>query len=145
MPQIAAEPKPAETAHKRRRGRLYEAPDSMSMDRAAKVFGVSPKTLAGRLEQARYKPDAAGNWTILQCHKALSGDYDAEKTREMKSRADLNEIEIRKLNGELVDKAELIRQWQPKFVEMVRFIKSAPIPEDLQIQLQTQLEEVLSK
>lgn len=113
-----------------------------TIERACYEFGINPRTLSGRLKQAGTDPDAAGHFTTKQIVQAIYNDLESERIRETRSKADLNEQEFRKRQGLLVDVDEFSREWEPRFVSMVRIVKSSKLTEDEQNQLLGELSQV---
>lgn len=114
-----------------------------TIEQACYEFAINPRTLSGRIRQAGIDPDADGKFTTQQIVRAIYNDLESERIREIRSKADLNEQELQTKSGQLVDKNEIVKAWQGRFVSMVRIIKSSKLTEDEQIQLLSELSEVL--
>jgi hypothetical protein len=98
-----------------------------TIERAAPEFGLNPRTLSARLKQSNLDPSADGTWTTQQIVRAIYNDLESERIRETRSKADLNEQELRKRNGELVDIEDFCKKFEPIYVNCARIVKSSKL------------------
>lgn len=81
-------------------------PITLKLDRAAEEFDIDRRTLAKLFSAAEIVPAAGDEYTILQCHRAIAGNLEAEKIRETRHRAnilEMEEAEKRKTLGSVVE------------------------------------------
>lgn len=78
-----------------------EPSDKLSLHFAAKAFGIGRETLGRALTKAGITGD---DITILNCHRALSGDADlaSARARDLNAAAELKELKVQKQRGDLI-------------------------------------------
>ena len=107
----------------------------LKLSAAANEFKIERHTLAARLTAASIKPDEDDKYTIPQLCQAVYGDYEIEKTRESKERADKLALENGVSRKELIPACDVIRVWS--------FIITAFRDRVLAAQLSTELRDEL--
>ena len=99
---------------------------------AAAEFGLSDKTLAGRIRKQGLKPGEDGLFSTKQICDAVFGNLDSEKLRLVKESANEKEIKNRQAMRELVPAAEFLEVIQAGFRSLVAGILQSDLPRDAQ-------------
>lgn len=81
----------------------------LSLEHASIAFAVSKETLRRGLIALDAETGVGILYPLRTIYRALTGDLDAEKTRETRARADLLEMERKQKQGELVPMSEVDR------------------------------------
>lgn len=100
-------------------------------------IGINPRTLAGRLKQGSIDPDTDGTYSTKQIIQAIYNDLESERIRELRSKSALNELELRRKEGELIDLEDFAKRYEPIFTNLVRIVKSSKMTEDEQNEILT--------
>ena len=74
----------------------------LNVTQAAGEFGVDTRTLRKRIRQAGVEPGMDGKYSIKQICAAVFGDLAGQRTREVKAKADLLEIELAKERQQVI-------------------------------------------
>ena len=92
---------------------------TLSLDRAAEEFDIDRRTLAKLFSSAEIQPASPDGYTLLQVHRAIAGDLEAEKIRSERAKADLLEIELAEKRGSVVE-VETVKELGAKVMLAVR-------------------------
>jgi hypothetical protein len=96
----------------------------LTIQKAATEFGVSRETVKRRLNAAGIEP--AKTYTLKQIVSALHTPMDAQRIREVRGRAALLEMEVKKRREALVEKSEIERILQLAIEACRAVIKRLP-------------------
>jgi hypothetical protein len=110
-------------------------PIRWTVNRAADEFGLDRHALSGRLKRSDECPGPDNLFSTQQICRVVFGDLESERIREVRSKADLNEQQLRKQAGQLVDVEDFARRYDPIFTNFVRVVKSSKLTEDDQIEI----------
>ena len=83
----------------------------LTMEGAATEFGVDRATLAGACKRADCLPGPDGRYSIIQIHRVIAGDLEAERIREKKENADRLAMINEQMRRNLLPRAEIERHW----------------------------------
>jgi hypothetical protein len=83
-----------------------------SLDEAAREFACAVKDLSLWLRRAEIAAGADGYYSTLQLVRAVHGDYDSERLREVKHRANLLELEEREKRRQLIPADQVAAAWE---------------------------------
>jgi hypothetical protein len=119
--------------------RNHIAPIRWTVHRAADEFGLDRHALSGRLKRSDECPGPDNLFSTQQICRVVFGDLESERIREVRSKADLNEQQLRKQAGQLVDVEDFARRYDPIFTNFVRVVKSSKLTEDDQIEILTEV------
>ena len=78
-------------------------PVRLKITQAAAEFAIDRRTLERGLSEHGSQPDASGSYSILDCHRACTGDLEAQKIRETRHRANILEMDEAEKRGTLID------------------------------------------
>lgn len=87
----------------------------LTLDQASSEFAIDRRSLSRRLSAINAKPED-GKYSILQCHRAVTGDLDAERLRKTKEEADKIELENEKTRGTLIEIESVYKHFEGVFV-----------------------------
>lgn len=103
----------------------------LSLAQASVEFGVPRETLRRKLQQmvlndGQVAQADRADWTIAECHKALSGDLTEEKTLLTRAQRIAQETENRIIAGDLTPSEKVKRDTNAIFGPIIARIKSIP-------------------
>ena len=101
-----------------------------TVERAAREFGADRLTLTGLLTAQGIKPDEGGHYTTTQICAALYGDLKAEKIGLTRAQRLREEMENRKLGGELIEVQQAIELAQRFCFAIRQKIMLASVPDE---------------
>jgi len=98
-----------------------------SVESAAPEFGVSPKTLSGRIKTRGVVTGDDGKFSTKDICRAVFSDLQWERTRLAKEMADVAERKRKKLDGELLAVDEVRRVWSEVIIYMRQVVAQSAL------------------
>lgn len=115
-----------------------------TLEKAAPEFDINPRTLAKRVKTSGLLPGEDGKWSTLQIHKAVSGDYEYERTRKTREEADNFALDNAQARRELVDLASLTTLTNPIMATLAQRIANLPCEAHLKDEIRRDIAKLLS-
>jgi len=82
----------------------------LTLTQASHEFGASKDTIAKRLRDIGIATGRSATYSIRDIHRALAGDWRVEKTKEVRARTCLLELDRKQREGDLLASADVQEQ-----------------------------------
>jgi phage terminase Nu1 subunit (DNA packaging protein) len=100
---------------------------------------LSRATVYRRLREAGLTGKEGGTYTTAQVAEALYSDYTSERTALVRSQREEQEMRVRQMKGELLDRAELTQALTHVFIAIQSVIANSSLPKSDQDDLLNEL------
>ena len=97
--------------------------------KAGAEFGCDPATLSNRIKRAGIVAGDDGMFSTRDICAAVFGDMEGEKLRNLRRDAELKEIELARLNRELIAAEKVTEVWASVFIALRQAIWNCDAPE----------------
>lgn len=101
-----------------------------SAESAGREFGLNPRTIAARISTSGVVAGRDGKYSTAEIHKAICGDYEAERLRKTREEADKIALENEKTRGGLVEIEAVYRHFSGLFVALRAKILASSLTDD---------------
>lgn len=97
---------------------------------AGAEFGCDPATLANKLKREGILAGNDGMFSTRDICAAVFGDMEGEKLRNLRRDAELKEVELARLNRELIPAAKVLETWSSVFIALRQAVWNCDAPEE---------------